>query len=337
MNKLSLLTRQRIVHGAAALCMLITLTGGCQTASGTWLTRASFDFGLIGDMPYSERDATNAFANLLQDLNKSRLDFVVHDGDIKDGSSPCSDAILERRYDQFQTSRHPLLLIFGDNEWTDCGRNKAEPYEPTERLDKLRELFTKGDRTLGQRTLPLFRQSNDAAYRKYRENIRWIRGGVMFVGLNVPGSGNNYGASEFAVRNAANLAWMHDSFSTAKAMQSRAMMIIIQANPRFDLVRTNQARAGFNDFLDALEHETTHFPKPVVLVHGDSHTFRIDKPMISMKSGRRIENFTRVETFGYPDVHWIRVTADRRDPNVFTFRPQIVDRNLIPHLPLPLP
>ena len=34
------------------------------------------------------------------------------------------------------------------------------------------------------------------------------------------------------------------------------------------------------------------------------------KPLSGAKSQRRIENFTRVETFGNPDAHWLRVTAD---------------------------
>lgn len=56
--------------------------------------------------------------------------------------------------------------------------------------------------------------------------------------------------------------------------------------------------------------------RPVVLVYGDSHTCRIDKPKISEQ---RLLNFTRVETFGSPDAHWVRASVDTRDPEVFTF------------------
>ena len=74
------------------------------------------------------------------------------------------------------------------------------------------------------------------------------------------------------------------------------------------------------------------FPRPVLLVHGDSHIFRIDKPLLSSNTGRIIENFTRVETFGTPDVHWVRVIADLNDPNIFTFRPEIVEKNVVNHM-----
>nr|QNO41811.1 hypothetical protein EABBNKNM_00026 [Methanosarcinales archaeon ANME-2c ERB4]QNO42734.1 hypothetical protein APGODIHH_00023 [Methanosarcinales archaeon ANME-2c ERB4] len=36
-------------------------------------------------------------------------------------------------------------------------------------------------------------------------------------------------------------------------------------------------------------------------------------------------NFTRVETFGAPDVHWIRATVDVNDPNLFSFKQGFVD------------
>ena len=73
------------------------------------------------------------------------------------------------------------------------------------------------------------------------------------------------------------------------------------------------------------------FSGQVVLVHGDTHYFRIDKPLVVTEGnpeGSRLENFTRVETFGPPDVHWIRATADPRDPMVFRFEQRIVAANV---------
>lgn len=67
-------------------------------------------------------------------------------------------------------------------------------------------------------------------------------------------------------------------------------------------------------------------------VHGDSHYFRVDKPLQDSQS-RRIENFTRVETFGdHPengnnDVAWLKVDVDPRSREVFSYQPQIVPAN----------
>src|SRR5256885_1651259 len=79
---------------------------------------------------------------------------------------------------------------------------------------------------------------------------------------------------------------------------------------------------GFTDLRNLLEKEATVFQKPVVLVNGDSHYFRIDNPYRkNAPSGQRpppsLENFLRVETFGTPNHHWLHVTVDSNDPNVF--------------------
>jgi hypothetical protein len=318
-------------YALLSLMLLLFSSCVCCSHSSQRLKDARFDFALIGDTPYNDFDATNSFPNMIEEINHVRLAFAVHDGDIKSGGTPCSDEILLERYRQFQTFRHPLIYVFGDNEWSDCGKNKTNRFDPEERLQKLREIFMRGNQTLGRRTLTLTRQSDDPRFAQYRENVRWIFGNVLFAGLNVPGDANNYGHSEYPERNRANLAWLKDCFAMGKEKDLRGLMLIMQANPHFELPSTNKLRAGFNDLLRVLEAETIAFKKPVILVHGDSHYFRIDKPMIGSKSKRRVENFTRVETFGNPDVHWIRGTVDWRDPNVFGFRQMIVEKNRVNH------
>ncbi len=242
----------------------------------------------------------------------------------------------------------------GDNEWADCHRAKPRTYDPFERLAKLRQMFFPGDQSLGRRTMRLTRQSEDARYAKFRENVRWSYGDVLFVTLHVIGSNNNLGRTpemdaEYAERTAANLAWMRQAFALATHGGSRAVMIIAQANPRFETswpsdmqqrymlaglgFKSPETRraTGFDEFLAALEKETVAFGRPVVYVHGDSHLFRVDKPLVGSKSRRIIENFTRVETFGYPYTHWVRAIVDPRDPKVFSFREEIVQENLINH------
>lgn len=297
------------------------------------LERPRFEFALIGDLPYNAEQEVQ-FARLMEEMNEARLAFVVHDGDLKSGSSLCSDALFLQRRELFESSRHPFIFIFGDNEWTDCHRASNGGYDPLERLATLRALFTEGNESLGRRTLLLERQSDDPRHVPFRENVRWRYGEVLFVGLNVPGSNNNFGRTpeadaEYVERNAANLAWLRESFARAVQNQDRGILIVIQANPRFDLPPTDSRRTGYNDFLAALETETLAFRKPVVLVHGDSHTFRIDKPMIGTTSRRRIERFTRVETFGSPDVHWLRAAVDPNDPELFRFQPEIVEENVV--------
>ena len=102
-------------------------------------------------------------------------------------------------------------------------------------------------------------------------------------------------------------------------------------NPK-TLQETDRDPDGFHDFLVALRSAVIDFQKPVAYVHGDSHYFRIDKPLMD-EQGRRLENFTRVETFGdnqangNNDVHWVKVLVDASSRDVFAFQPQIVPAN----------
>jgi hypothetical protein len=124
------------------------------------------------------------------------------------------------------------------------------------------------------------------------------------------------------------------------------MMIVWQANPGWDATDGTRAPTrdpktlaeidgqpdGYQELLSALRDETVAFRRPVAVVHGDSHYFRVDKPLLDAQ-GRRVENFTRVETFGdhqengTNDVNWLKVTVDPRSREVFSYQPQIVPGN----------
>jgi glyoxylase-like metal-dependent hydrolase (beta-lactamase superfamily II) len=131
-------------------------------------------------------------------------------------------------------------------------------------------------------------------------------------------------------------------------MGSAAVMIIGQADPGFDLsdgsraplrdpktlAEADSAPDGYVDFLRKLRELTIAFEKPVVYAHGDSHYFRVDKPLQD-SAGRRVENFTRVETFGdnaangNSDVQWVKALVDPNSRDVFAFQAQIVPANRV--------
>ncbi len=115
-------------------------------------------------------------------------------------------------------------------------------------------------------------------------------------------------------------------------------MLTFQADPPFPrgldgAVLTPDT--GFNDFILILESEAIVFARPILLIHGDTHTFRIDKPMLSRKDGRVLEKVTRLEVPGSTDVHWVWVNVNPAKPNtLFTFEHEDVQANLAPH-PIP--
>ena len=349
----------------AAIALLALLMGSCATGQRTGdADSPSFDFALIGDMPYDGRQEKE-FDNMMRDIDAADVAFVVHDGDFwwdggawteqAGGLPPCSDATFDDRLARAQRSKHPFIYVAGDNEWADCHRAKPRTYEPMERLEKLRRMYFQGDESLGQQKMKLVRQSaSGGRYASYRENVRWVAGDVVFLTLHIIGSNNNLGRTpqmdaEYEDRNAADLAWMREGFELAKNSGSRAVMIIAQADPYFqntwpDYMQeryalwaiglkppTTRRKTGYDSFIAALEKETLAFGKPVVYVHGDTHIFRIDKPLVGRQSQRIIENFTRVATFGHPDTHWIRATIDQSDPNVFRFRQETVQANRVSH------
>ena len=88
---------------------------------------------------------------------------------------------------------------------------------------------------------------------------------------------------------------------------------------------------GFTELRNAVSKEAAAFGKPVVLVHGDSHYFRVDTFMRRRAGSDElvVENVTRVEPFGSPFHHWVMATVDPDDPNVFTFHQRLVPANMV--------
>jgi hypothetical protein len=292
----------RVAFAARAITVLVTLL----TATATHA--APLSFAVFGDTPYDDAHPgmeTQSYLDMLQEISRSDTRFVVHVGDFKAGGSPCTDTLFEQRRTEFDRSAQPFIFIFGDNEWTDCWYSGEDP---AERLDKLRSVFTAGDMSQGRTRIALARQSSNSAYASYRENVRWADGKILFVGLNVPGSNNNFTRmpEEYSARNAANLAWLDEAFELARAQTLRAVVLFMQANPFLPQSTSN----GYTELVDALRNHVSTFAGLVALVHGDTHACRIDYPLWDRANLRYFANFRRVETFGSPSVNWLRLTLD---------------------------
>lgn len=322
-----------------AWLLLALLLGGCAAQGTPERPAQVYSIGLFGDLAYAPKSEVLLDA-VLADLDRTPLAFVAHVGDLgAPRAGSCLDALWARRFQQFSTSANPLVFTPGDNDWTDChDAQGVEGGVPAERLASLRALFFKGEATLGQRQLGLVRQSRDPQFASYRENARWDIGSVTFITLHVVGTNNNLGRipeadAEYADRMRANLDWLRAGFAHARAAGSRALMIIQQGNifPALTPFPGNPKADpdGYADLRAAVAKEALAFIRPVALVHGDSHFFRVDKPyMIRGAKDPLVPNFTRIETFGDPNHHWVQVTIDAADPNVFTVRPRMVAANI---------
>jgi hypothetical protein len=289
--------QSRLSRGAIAGLVL------CAAFAGD-LGAADFTFGALGDMPYS-RDEEERFPDLIADMNREELAFVVHVGDFKRATETCSDEIYRERRDWFELSRHPFIFVPGDNEWTDCRRPFGAARDPLERLDKLREIFFSGQTSLGQRRLSLARQSSLAGGYRYPEHARWEHEGVLFLTLNAPGPNNfrEVGA-EFSVRDRAVRLWLTESFATARARGLRGVVVFMHADA---WSAAGQPRRGFAGSLETLIAETRNFGGEVLLVNGDSHRYRVDRPLRDPATSAPLGNFLRVMVFGSPSMRWVRI------------------------------
>jgi hypothetical protein len=329
--------------------------------------KPKFTFALWGDTPYTADEVAKIPA-LTAEINDSKVAFSVFAGDIKSGSTLCTNDVFTLAIARFDAFKAPMVYVPGDNEWTDCHRKNNGGYNNLERLDYLRATMFATAESFGQEKMTLEHQGPLGG--AYSENTRWTYGNVVFTGLNVPGSNNNKvnGADcfkksvrtaadcaadnvEYLARDAANIAFLKGSFEMARATGALGVVVIFQADPSFDLPETetfpdglpeNERTCirlpqgyclettdvtlagydGYNALVDALTAETMDYDGQVVLVHGDTHFYKVDKPLVDQ--AHLLSNFTRVQTFGSPNVDWIQVTVDPKSRNLFTFEPMVV-------------
>lgn len=286
-----------------------------------------FAFALIGDLPYSDLDEPRLAAMLTQ-IDAEPLALVVHVGDIKASREPCSNELYQRRLKLLDASAHPLVLLPGDNEWTDCHRRSAGGFDPRERLDMLRKLFWSRPEPLGRNARSAVSSMAFERQAQMPENVRWKIGAVRFVAIHVVGSNNGldeYPGSrdEFESRQKANQTWLFETLAMAEREQASALVIAAHGDPDFGLF----PEKGHRLFLTWLQEIATRFRGQVLFLHGDSHRFKADQPLDDSK-GRPLANFMRVESFGYPmSSNWVRIDYDPRRAQRFMVSPREVGQS----------
>jgi hypothetical protein len=252
------------------------LLAGCAPLAP--LPGGEFAFGVLGDTPYSHTEI-GKLDGLIGRINQHELAFVVHVGDIGSSAATqaCSDPWLEARKRQFARIRHPFVLLPGDNEWSDCR-------EPRQRLAQWRRLFC--TEVPG---LALERQAGE-----HCENLRWQSGGMMFVGLNVPGRGRNPLPEQDMQ---AVFEWLDESLALGEARGAQRVFVFMQADPRFE---RGQALDGYTRLRAVLATHAEWFAGRLVVVHGDTHVYRDDEPLPGLR---------RLEVWGSPFVAWLRASV----------------------------
>lgn len=321
--------KRRLAAAFVIACLILTTTA----------TAAELTFVALGDMPYGPREQDYpVFKALIAEINSRAPVFTIHIGDTKSGVDPCSDQELLAQRGFMNSFASALIYTPGDNEWTDCHRLLAGAYDPLERLAFIRTHYFPTDESLGGQPIRLERQADVmSGFELFVENSRFNRGGMWFVTAHVVGSNNNLdndpdsdAAREFLARDKANRIWLADSFDKVAAANAEAVVVAIHADmfrDGFDPDEETFTRtSGFKDFGETLAAKAQSFGKPVLLLFGDSHAFRIFHPF-----PRSAGNLIAVEVYGGEHMHAVEVTVDPDTEAVFTF-----DSVLNPALPASL-
>ena len=310
---------------AAALLVPATASAGSRHHKPSSDTVA-----VIGDIPYGDA----LIAEFPQDIKEINADpdvsRVIHLGDIKNGSTRCDTSYFLDRFNDFRTFADPLVYTPGDNEWTDCHRANNGAYNPVERLGVIRDMFfAHPGRTLGSQTAKVTYQS-----RAYPENVLWRQHGVVFGAVHVVGSNDDQAVwftdrkdaagqplpetrketgqrvREYTKREAANLDWLDTMFDVAERTHAPALFIGMQA----DMWDPTAEQSAFEAVKAVIAERSEEFGKPVLLMQGDSHLFKVDRP------AGMPDNLTRVVVEGSTNVphEWTKLTVDPSAPGVFS-------------------
>jgi hypothetical protein len=290
---------------------------------------APFTFVALGDTAYNGERDYPVYRALIGAINATHSAFAIHIGDIW-GVGNCHDAHYAQIGEFFALYQGAVVYTPGDNEWTDCRNAVMGGYDGVERLAKLRSTFFTKPQSLGGAPLPLVRESDISPYTKFVENARWEHDRVLFFTVHVVGSHNDYlpedpaALREAEERTRANVAWIRDSFRVARQGDYRAVVVAMHAQ----MLDERDADGGpFGPIVAELKLAAERFGRQVLLVHGDSHTFHVDRPFL-VKRGEGepslFTNFTRLEVYGAPEIGAVVVSVDPDSPGVFGFTPLLV-------------
>lgn len=265
-----------------ALCAIACLA--CCLPRGIAAEPGVVTFYAMGDVPYSPEDDVllpRQIAALPGDA-----EFIVHLGDIKDGTTPCDEAVYIKVSGMLRKSKHRVFIVPGDNEWNDCK-------EPAPSWDYWAKYFMKFDRHW-ENGLVVSRQQ------ARQENFAFFHKGVLFIGINLVG-GTVHDAREWKTRHQQDLAWIASQLVKHGEM-SRCMVLFGHAQPALKHA----------DFFGPFGDVATTYGKPILYLHGDGHRWIKDQPFTA-KNILRVQ----VDQGGIASPVKVVVGADAAEP--FTF------------------
>jgi hypothetical protein len=285
------LTRTPVLAAAAAALIVLPAAAAASAADAAGQQKdGHYQFAVIGDVPYGDAQVA-AFPKWVDQINATpNLSFTIHVGDIKNGSSTCTNEYFSMVRTQFDRFTMPLVYTPGDNEWTDCHRTNNGTYDPLERLAAIRStFFDRPGHTLGA---DMTVASQAAA--GFPENVSFRRQGIDIATLHVVGSDNGLlpwpelghttptpdQVAEEKARMDSAVAQVRSAFADARQRHDRAVALFLQAD-MFDptYAVTWADNSAFQPLVRELVAQAKAFDGEVYLFNGDSHVYNSDQPL----------------------------------------------------------
>ncbi|MDH4076005.1 MAG: hypothetical protein OEY41_07045 [Acidimicrobiia bacterium] len=333
------MSKVRYAGAALAAALIAGIPGVASADGGPGRGKAddAFVLAVTGDIPYSSA-LLHAYPSIIGGINADPdVDAAVHLGDIKSGSTLCSDEYFATIKADFDLFDDPLIYTPGDNEWTDCHRLNNGAYNPLERLAAIRRVFfPQPNVTLGRHPMRVESQARQG----FPENVSFERADVGFAAVHVVGSNNSLAPwtgntaptpeqqAEVDARLAADLKLIRATFREARKERQRGVVLMMQAD-MFDPSVVNPVPAQWTGLLpvvQAIATEAARFRGPVLLLNGDSHGFVQDQPLAAGSPWlgfygvtAPVPNLTRVTVEGSDQVdEWVKLTVQEKGRQVFT-------------------
>ncbi len=272
---------RRSIHG---LLLLLTFLAADAVADDP---KPLVRFAAMGDVPYAPEEDI-LLPKQIAEL-PAEAEFLIHVGDIKRGSVDCTEDIYAKVAGMLGKSKPPAFIVPGDNEWNDC----ADP-------DSAWELWKKHFMHFDAKWK---HGLNVARQKELPENFAFVRGGVLFVGINLVG-GRVHDREEWDRRHKLDLEWIQQQIKKAGDTIS-SLVIFGHARP-----------AGkHDDFFKPFMKVAKDFGKPILYLQGDGHVWIHDRPF-DQKNILRVQ----VDRGGIAPPVLVTVTDDPEQPFQFDRR-----------------
>ncbi len=249
-------------------------------------------FSVTGDVPYGSSEVAPFQQQIDEHDLYSPSEFFIHVGDIKSGSESCAEDRYRTVRDILKSSLVPAYIVPGDNETTDCSSPSQGWQYWVQYLLGLESNWTCSPSTS--------RQSGR------QENFSFVYKGVLFLGINLVGGSNDSGIMQ------DDAAWVSQHLQQ-QASQVRGAVVFAQAGPG----------GNRSTFFSPFDAAAQSFAKPILYIHGDGHSWMLDKPFSAT-------NVTRVQVEQGGQELPVQVTATLDASNMFQFVRNPWDNNSQP-------